>query len=318
VLRAALERAGHRFTTETDTEALAHLIEDSSGGTLEERVIAALTHVEGTYGLAVMSADEPGKLAVARRGSPVLLGNGEQELFVASDASAVLEHTRQVVYLDDGDIAVLTPGEFHVIDSESHVQLREVDDIAWGLSEIELGGYPDFMLKEISEQAETVRATLRGRLPPDQASARLNGLNLPPDACRAIRRVVIVACGTSWHAGLVGRYLIEDLAGIPVQVEYASEYRCHPPLEQPGTLTIAISQSGETADTLEARCGRRGPQGRGWWASSTSSAAPSPARPTAASTCTPDRRSGWPRPRPSPPRSSRWRCWGCTWGGSGG
>src|SRR5207244_5978840 len=144
-LRAALERAGHRFATDTDTEALAHLIEDASGATLEERVIAALTHVEGTYGLAVMSADEPGKLVVARRGSPVLLGIGEQELFVASDASAVLEHTRQVVYLDDGDIAVLTPGEFHVIDSESHVQLREVDDVAWDLAEIELGGYPHFM-----------------------------------------------------------------------------------------------------------------------------------------------------------------------------
>ena len=252
VLRAALERAGHRFTTETDTEALAHLIEDASGATLEERVIAALALVEGTYGLAVMSADEPGKLVVARRGSPVLLGIGEQELFVASDASAVLEHTRQVVYLDDGDIAVLTPGAFHVIDSESHVQLREVDAIAWGLSEIELGGYPHFMLKEISEQAETVRATLRGRLPPDQGTARLHGLNLPPAACREIQRVVIVACGTSWHSGLVGRHLIEDLARIPVQVEYASEYRYHQPLELPGTLTIAISQSGETADTLEA------------------------------------------------------------------
>ena len=252
VLRAALERAGHRFTTETDTEALAHLIEDASGATLEERVIAALAHVEGTYGLAVMSADEPGKLVVARRGSPVLLGIGEEELFVASDASAVLEHTRQVVYLDDGDIAVLTPGAFHVIDSESHVQLREVDAIAWGLSEIELGGYPHFMLKEISEQAETVRATLRGRLPPDQGTARLHGLNLPPAACREIQRVVIVACGTSWHSGLVGRHLIEDLARIPVQVEYASEYRYHQPLELPGTLTIAISQSGETADTLEA------------------------------------------------------------------
>ena len=261
-LRAALERAGHRFATDTDTEALAHLIEDASGATLEERVIAALTHVEGTYGLAVMSADEPGKLVVARRGSPVLLGIGEQELFVASDASAVLEHTRQVVYLDDGDIAVLTPGEFHVIDSESHVQLREVDDIAWGLSEIELGGYPHFMLKEISEQAETVRATLRGRLLHDAGTARLNGLNLSPAACREIRRVVIVACGTSWHSGLVGRYLIEDLAGVPVQVEYASEYRHHRPTEQPGTLTIAISQSGETADTLEAMRAARAARSR--------------------------------------------------------
>src|SRR2546425_13305488 len=251
-LRVALEAAGHRFITETDTETLAHLIEDAAGAALEERVIAALTHVEGTYGLAVMSTDEPGKIVVARRGSPVLLGIGEDELFVASDASAVLEHTRSVVYLDDGDIAVLTADGYHVVDAESHVQLREVDDVAWDLAEIELGGYPHFMLKEISEQAETVRATLRGRLLQDRGPARLHGLNLAPADCRELQRVVIVACGTSWHAGLVGRHLIEDLAGLPVQVEYASEFRYRRQLALPGTLTIAISQSGETADTLEA------------------------------------------------------------------
>jgi glucosamine--fructose-6-phosphate aminotransferase (isomerizing) len=251
-LRTALEAAGHRFATETDTETLAHLIEDAPGDTLEARVIAALAHVEGTYGLAVMSAAEPGKIVVARQGSPVLLGIGDDELFVASDASAVLEHTRSVVYLDDGDIAVLTPAGYHVLDRESHVQLREVDDVAWDLAEIELGGYPHFMLKEICEQPETVRATLRGRLLPDQGTARLNGLNLTPEDCRAVQRVVILACGTSWHSGLVGRELIEELAGIPVQVEYASEYRYRRPLAQPGTLAIAVSQSGETADTLEA------------------------------------------------------------------
>src|SRR5438552_3753099 len=178
--RGALEGAGQRFITETATETLAHLIEDAAGDTLEERVIAALAHVEGTYGLAVMSTDEPGKIVVARRGSPVLLGIGEDELFVASDASAVLEHTRSVVYLDDGDIAVLTADGYHVVDAESHVQLREVDDVAWDLAEIELGGYPHFMLKEISEQAETVRATLRGRLLQDRGTARLHGLNLTP------------------------------------------------------------------------------------------------------------------------------------------
>ncbi len=251
-LRAVLESQGHHFVTETDTETLAHLIEDAAGSTLEERVIAALGHVDGTYGLAVVSAADPGKIVVARRGSPVLLGIGEDEFFVASDASAVLEHTRSVVYLDDGDIAVLTPTGYHVIDSESHVQLREVDDIAWDLSEIELGGYAHFMLKEIMEQPETVRATLRGRLLFEEGTARLNGLNLPPDACADIRRIVVVACGTSWHSGLVGRHVIEDLTGIPVQVEYASEYRYRRQLGLPGTLTIAISQSGETADTLEA------------------------------------------------------------------
>jgi glutamine---fructose-6-phosphate transaminase (isomerizing) len=257
-LRAMLERSGHRVTTETDTEMLAHLIEDAVGPTLEARVIAALALVEGTYGLAVMSAAEPGKIVVARQGSPVLLGIGDDELFVASDASAVLEHTRSVVYLDDGDIAVLTPAGYSVLDRESHVQLRAVDDVAWDVTQLALGGYDHFMLKEIMEQPETVRATLRGRLLPEAGSARLNGLNLAPEDCAAVQRVVIVACGTSWHAGLVGRDLIEELAGIPVQVEYASEYRYRRALVAPGTLTLAISQSGETADTLEAlRAARR-------------------------------------------------------------
>src|SRR5436853_265898 len=192
-LRAVLERGGHRFTTETDTEALAHLIEDAAGETLEARVIAALALVEGTYGLAVMWAAEPGKIVVARQGSPVLLGIGEDELFVASDASAVLEHTRSVVYLNDGDIAVLMPDRYHVLDRESHVQLREVDAIAWELGAIELGGYPHFMLKEIMEQPETVWATVGGRLLVDHGAARHNGLNLPPEACADIRRIVIVA-----------------------------------------------------------------------------------------------------------------------------
>src|SRR6059058_4910270 len=249
-LRIMLERGGHRFTTETDT--LAHLIEEAVGQTLEARVIAALALVEGTYGLAVVSATEPGKIVVARQGSPVLLGIGDDELFVASDASAVLEHTRSVVYLDDGDIAVLTPDGYSVLDRESHVQLRAVDDVSWDVTQVELGGYAHFMLKEIREQADTVRATLRGRLLPDAGNARLDGLNLAPEECAAIQRIVIVACGTSWHAGLVGRDLIEELAGIPVQVEYASEYRYRRPLVGPGTLTLAISQSGETADTLEA------------------------------------------------------------------
>jgi len=252
VLRKRLEVGGHRFVTETDTETLVHLIEESPGATLEDRVIAALQHIEGTYGIAVVAETDPGKIVVARRGSPVLLGVGDGEFLVASDVSAVLEHTRSVVYLNDGDVAVLTSGGYRVLDRESREQERAVDDIEWDLDAIALGGYPHFMLKEICEQSETVRSTLRGRLLVAEGTARLDGLNLTAGACREIQRVAIVACGTSWHAGLVGRHILEELVGIPVSVEYASEYRYRRQLRLPGTVTIAISQSGETADTLEA------------------------------------------------------------------
>src|SRR5438128_2352822 len=252
LLRTQLERAGHRFATETDTETLAHLIEAAAGETLEERVIAALACVEGTYGLAVISEADPRKIVVARRGSPLLIGVGEGEYLVASDASAVLAHTRSVVYLDDGDVAVLTPEGYQVLDRDARPQDRAVDDLDWDLETLALGAYPHFMLKEICEQPDTVRHTLRGRLVGGEGTARLDGLNLSAGHCARIRRIVIVACGTSWHAGLVGRSILEELTGIPVEVEYASEFRYRRPLRVAGTLTIAISQSGETADTLEA------------------------------------------------------------------
>src|SRR5438552_2218141 len=251
LLRVQLERAGHRFATETDTETLAHLIEAAAGDTLEERVIAALACVEGTYGLAVISDADPHKIVVARRGSPLLIGVGGGEYLVASDASAVLAHTRSVVYLNDGDVAVLTPEGYRVLDGDARPQDRLVDDLDWHLDPLALGSHAHFMLKEICGQPETVGHTLRGRLVAD-GTARLNGLNLSPGHCARIRRIVIVACGTSWHAGLVGRCILEELTGIPVEVEYASEYRHRRQLRVPGTLTVAISQSGETADTLEA------------------------------------------------------------------
>jgi glucosamine--fructose-6-phosphate aminotransferase (isomerizing) len=253
-LRTRLARAGHEFATETDTETLAHLIEDAPGAALEERVIAALGLVEGTYGVAVMSAAEPQKIVVARRGSPVLLGigNGGGEHFVASDANALVGYTRSVVYLAEGDVAVLTPDSYQVLDRDARLQDRTVDDLGWDVETLGLGSYSSFMLKEICEQPETVRNTLRGRLLPADGTARLNGLNLSPGRCARLRRIVIVGCGTSWHAGLVGRYVLEELAGIPVDVEYASEYRYRRQPRLPGTLTVAISQSGETADTLEA------------------------------------------------------------------
>ena len=252
VLRGYLARAGHKLVTDTDTETLVHLIEEAPGDTLEERVRAALHHVVGTYGVAVLSASEPGKIVAARRGSPVLLGVGEGELFVASDASAVVAHTRSVVYLEDGDIAVLTRDGYRVLDEHARERQPQVDAVDWEVGELELDGFPHFMLKEIHEQPTSVRNTLRGRLLWREGDARLNGLNLQPNECERIRRIVILACGTSWHAGLVGRHVIEELAGIPVEVEYASEYRYRRSVQPPGALAVAISQSGETADTLEA------------------------------------------------------------------
>ena len=251
-LRVSLRRSGHVFTSDTDTETIAHLIEEARGESLEDRVFAALRRVEGAFGLVVLSKSEPHKLVVARQGSPVLLGIGDGESFVASDAAALLEHTRSVVYLNDGDVAVLMKDGYQVFDLDARRQTRIVDDIDWDIEAIELGGYPHFMLKEISEQATSVRNTIRGRCLFEDGTTRLNGLNLTPDVVRDIDRLVMLGCGTSWHAGLVGRYVIEALAGIPVDVEYASEYRYRTRLDASKTLAVAVSQSGETADTLEA------------------------------------------------------------------
>src|SRR2546426_5809111 len=252
VLRGYLARAGHKLVTDTDTETLVHLIEEAPGDTREERVRSALHHVVGTYGVAVLSASEPGKIVAARRGSPVLLGVGEGEQFVASDASAVVAHTRSVGCLEDGDIAVLTRDGYRVLDEHARERQPQVDAVDWEVGELELDGFAHFMLKEIHEQPTSVCNTLRGRLLRREGDARLNGLNLQPNECERIRRIVILACGTSWHAGLVGRHVIEELAGIPVEVEYASEYRYRRSVQPPGTLAVAVSQSGETADTLEA------------------------------------------------------------------
>jgi len=253
VLRHALIAEHHRFTSETDTEVLAHLIERSEAPTLEGRVIDALSGVQGTLGLAVIDHADPGKIVVARRGSPVLLGIGDDEMFVASDVGAIIEHTRSVVYLNDGDIAVLTRHGHRIVDRWQQEQERPVNTIDWNLDTIALGDHAHFMHKEIHEQQRAVADTLRGRLSVHDGNARLNGLNLD-DAAHLARldRVLILGCGTSWHAGLVGRYLIEGIAGIPTDVEYASEFRARRRFPLRDTLTIAISQSGETADTLEA------------------------------------------------------------------
>jgi glutamine---fructose-6-phosphate transaminase (isomerizing) len=250
-LRDALGRSGHQFYTETDTETLAHLIEEAPGETLEARVIAALSRVEGNYAIAVLSADEPEKMVVARRGSPMLLGVGEGEYFATSDASVVLEHTRSLVQLEDGDVAVLSPAGYRVLDRQARPQERFLAPER-GREAVVTGRSSHLVLREICGQPEAVRGTLRGRLLPDEGAARLDGLGLSAEECAGIRRISILGCGTAWHAGLVGRDIIEALAGVPVQVEQASEFRARRLLRADGTLTIAVSQSGETVDTLEA------------------------------------------------------------------
>jgi len=262
VLRRKLVELGHEFSSETDTEVLAHLIDEVFEGNLERAIAAALSRVEGTYGIAVMHTGDPDKIVVARNGSPLLLGIGEDdlsEMFVASDVAAILEYTRKVVYLDDGELAILTrdgheTSKLTDFGSEGVIRLieKEVSHIDWDLEQIERGGFEHFMLKEIYEQPDTVRDAMRGRLLEEEGTAHLGGLREMADVLDGVKRIVITACGTSWHAALVGEYLLEELARIPVEVEYASEYRYRRPIVTPGTLVIAMSQSGETADTLAA------------------------------------------------------------------
>ena len=251
-LKAGLEARGYVFQSDTDTEVLAHLIEVAYAGNLEAAVIEALRQCEGTYGLAAITSDEKDKIVAARKGSPLLIGIGDGEYFVASDASAILAHTRNVVYLDDGDIAVVTRDGYKVLDLDSAVRDKPVTRIDWDLQQIERGGYPHFMLKEIFEQPTTVENTMRGRLILEEGFSKLGGLNISKEDLLSIDNIIITACGTSWHSALIGEMMIEELCRIPVEVEYASEFRYRNPIVTPTTLCIVISQSGETADTLAA------------------------------------------------------------------
>jgi len=251
-LRTMLSGKGHRFASETDTEVIVHLIEEFYDGSIEEAVARALRELEGAYGIAVVSSKHPDTVVAARQGSPLLVGIGNGENYVASDPSAVLSHTRSVIYLDEGEMAVIQPSEYRLFDKESTPLAKEVHQIEWDLATIERGGFQHFMLKEICEQPESVRNTLRGRVLEEEGSARLGGLNMTDDQLARIQRVVITACGTSWHAGLVGEYMLEEIARLPVEVEYASEFRYRNPIVDDRTLVIVISQSGETADTLAA------------------------------------------------------------------
>jgi glucosamine--fructose-6-phosphate aminotransferase (isomerizing) len=251
-IRKALLQRGHTFTSETDTEVLAHLVGELYQGDLEEAVAAALREVDGAYGIAVISSDEPDLLVAARNGSPLIVGIGENERFVASDASPLLEHTRSVVYLDDGEMVILTRDGYRVRDLEVKDIDKPVNQIDWDLATIERGGFEHFMLKEICEQPESLANTLRGHLLEEEGTARVSGLNMTDDELVAVERIIITACGTSWHSALIGEYMIEELARVPVEVEYASEFRYRNPVVNERTLVIGISQSGETADTLAA------------------------------------------------------------------
>jgi glucosamine--fructose-6-phosphate aminotransferase (isomerizing) len=260
-LKERLLKAGHTFKSDTDTEVLAHLIgerfaerrkKNSDPCPLASAVCDALREVIGTYGLAVFSTEQPGVLVGARRGSPLIIGVGQGENFLASDANAIVAHTRQVVYLNDYDVATITRDRFDVQNLGTDTAKVQISQLEFGAEAAERGKFEHFMLKEIFEQPSTVENALRGRIDTEEATARFGGLNMTTEALRAIDRIVIAASGTSWHAALVGEYLIEEFAHIPVEVEFAHEF-CYrnAPLER-GTVLLVISQSGETADTLAA------------------------------------------------------------------
>ncbi|NTU52832.1 MAG: glutamine--fructose-6-phosphate transaminase (isomerizing) [Chlorobiaceae bacterium] len=255
-LKQELVSEGYEFLSDTDSEVLVHLIDriwksDASMG-LECAVRQALRHVEGAYGICVVSSREPDKIVVARKGSPLVIGLGNGEFFIASDAAPIVEHTNKVVYLSDGEMAIVTRDNYTVKTIENVEQEKRVTELDFSLEKIEKGGYEHFMLKEIFEQPEVMRDVMRGRVRLEEGRVQLGGIEDYLDRLKQARRIVICACGTSWHAGLIGEYLIEEFARIPVEVDYASEFRYRNPIVGSDDVVLVISQSGETADTLAA------------------------------------------------------------------
>jgi len=254
LLREKLIELGHRFNSDTDTEVVAHLIEQflSSGTSLEDAVREAMKRVEGTYGLVVLSKKHPDKLIAVRKGSPLIIGISDTEHFIASDVSAIIIHTKHVIYLQDNEICTVEADGFEITTLDKASVKPEISVVDWDISAIEKGDYKHFMLKEIFEQPITIGNGFRGRINELMGTARLGGLRLPSFELRKIKQIHLVACGTSFHAALIGKYLIEDFSRIPVHAEYASEYRYRNPIIPEDTLVFVISQSGETADTLAA------------------------------------------------------------------
>lgn len=253
--RPRLEELGYEFRSETDTEVLVHLVDLAFRSTdlLEEAVAAALAHVEGTYGIAVVSARDPGKLVAGGNGSPILLGIGrDNEFIVASDALAIVAHTKRVVRLCDGDLAVMGPSGYGTFDVTGQQVSRQMDEVSWDVRDTSKGSFSHYMQKEIFEQPSTLEGTMRGRLLEDEGSSKLGGISVSDKELQELDRIVITACGTSWHAGLLGAYMLEDFARVPVVAEYASEFRYRNPVLSPRTLVVGLSQSGETADTVAA------------------------------------------------------------------
>ena len=254
-LRRELEHRGHVFITETDTEVVAHLVEVylDEGQSFEEAVRTTVKRINGVFALAIMSCDEPGKIIAARNGPPVVIGLGENEYFVASDVPAILSHTRDMFFLDDGDLAVVTEEGVRLMDFEGTPIKRQVTHILWDPILAEKGGYKHFMLKEIYEQPRAVRDTILGRVGQESGHIFLEEMAITPEEFAGFQQIRIVACGTSWHAGLAGKFMIERLARLPVEVDYGSEFRYRDPIVNDKTLTVVISQSGETADTIAAQ-----------------------------------------------------------------
>ncbi|MCP9455326.1 MAG: glutamine--fructose-6-phosphate transaminase (isomerizing) [Nitrospira sp.] len=253
-LKYGLERDGYKFQSETDTEVVAHLIDKylTKGQPLAEAVRSAVREVRGSYALVVMSEQAPETLIAARSGCPLIIGRTERAAYVASDVIAMLAHTRDVIYLNEGDVAIIGRENVTVVDIEGRPVSRPLTRVTWDAASAEKSGYPHFMLKEIHEQPQAILDTMRGRYSYEAGEADLPDIGLTPRDFADVERIWIVACGTSWHAGLVGKYLLEELARIPVQVDIASEFRYRDPLIGKGDLLLAISQSGETADTLAA------------------------------------------------------------------